>query len=69
MVRASFADGARGRDREMAGRVIFVTGDLYSAGSHEFITTTGRPSVKKPIDINELRELIGTALEAPHVTG
>ena len=51
-------------DRQMASRVIFITGDTMSSDTHEFISLTGNPSLSKPFQRSDLRQLILDPAEA-----
>ena len=46
----------------LAGRVIFLTGDALSAEVSEFIETTGRPSLDKPFDAEQIRRIVSQVL-------
>jgi CheY-like chemotaxis protein len=43
---------------EQAQRVIFMTGAAFTARSRAFITSTGRPCLDKPIEVQQLRALM-----------
>ena len=42
------------RDRELAGRVIFITGDTVNSDTRDFIAAAGNIALSKPIDLEEL---------------
>jgi len=46
------------RDASHAGRVIFLTGDVQSDHSQQFIDATGRPRVTKPFSFDELTRVV-----------
>ena len=52
----------READPEMAGRVIFVTGDTVSAKSRSFLEWTGNRWFTKPFNIGELEEVVSNFL-------
>lgn len=33
---------------DLASRVVFITGDMFSAATHAFLASTGRPLISKP---------------------
>jgi two-component system, cell cycle sensor histidine kinase and response regulator CckA len=45
-------------------RVVFVTGDIVSPGIEEFIHSSGRPVLLKPIDVNRLIETMQRSLQS-----
>ena len=51
------------RASNLASRVIFVTGDTVSASTRKFLETSGRPSLQKPFDLEELERLVAQELE------
>ncbi|MEN9937706.1 MAG: hypothetical protein RLZZ387_4285 [Chloroflexota bacterium] len=52
----------RQRDAELAGRVVFVTGDILSAATQARIAQTGNPFIAKPFQIERLESLVRTQL-------
>lgn len=50
------------RDPEQARRVLFMTGDLYSATASRFIRETGRPVLAKPFTLLELETRIAETI-------
>jgi signal transduction histidine kinase/ActR/RegA family two-component response regulator len=50
-------------DPEMARRVIFITGDIMSAGTRHFLKESGAPYLSKPFDLAELAEKVRAALK------
>jgi signal transduction histidine kinase/CheY-like chemotaxis protein len=48
----------------LAERVIFMTGDTLSPGSHRFLQEAGRPILAKPVTMDELRRMVDTVLES-----
>jgi signal transduction histidine kinase/ActR/RegA family two-component response regulator len=46
----------------LAQRVAFITGDTVDAATQQFLARSGRPFIGKPVDINQLADLIRTAL-------
>jgi two-component system NtrC family sensor kinase len=53
----------RERHPEVAGRVVFATGDVISPARRAFLDATGRPAFEKPFDLAEVaREVERTAL-------
>jgi len=49
---------------EMTHWIIFTTGDVISAGTQAFLRETGSPYLSKPFDLEQVRELVNTLLEA-----
>jgi CheY-like chemotaxis protein len=47
----------------LKGRIIFSSGDLLSASTDTFLTSTGNPYVEKPFDLKELKAVILELLE------
>ncbi len=45
-------------------RVVFVTGDVVSAGVQEFLEATGRPVLLKPIDLDSLIEVMRRSISS-----
>lgn len=45
-------------DKEQAQKVIFVTGDIASPDTYDFIAATGNPSLSKPFNVAEFRKLV-----------
>ena len=45
-------------DPEMIGRLAFVTGDTMSPKAREFLQSSGRPYIEKPIRPEDLRDLV-----------
>ena len=45
-------------DREAAKRVIVMTGDTFSPNSHEFLSATRIPTLKKPFSLEDLRRQV-----------
>ncbi|NPV46770.1 MAG: response regulator [Armatimonadetes bacterium] len=43
---------------DLAGRVVFVTGDNISAETRAFLARAGRPSIYKPFRLEQLADLI-----------
>src|SRR5205809_1144663 len=48
----------------MAERVVFMTGDTLSPGSHRFLQEAGRPVLPKPDAMAELNRMVATVLES-----
>jgi len=48
----------------LARRVIFLTGDTLSASIREYLQKIGLPSLSKPFNLEEVRRLVRSALEA-----
>jgi two-component system NtrC family sensor kinase len=53
---------ALARDPRLAARVVFMTGDIMSAGTQRFLDQTGRPFLIKPFTVEELGRVIGEVL-------
>jgi CheY-like chemotaxis protein len=49
----------------LAGRVVFITGDIMSAETRTFLDSTERPFLIKPFTLEQLRRVLGEVL-APH---
>jgi two-component system NtrC family sensor kinase len=43
---------------DVARRVVFVTGDMVSADLQRFLTSTGRPFIAKPFDLDEVMQVL-----------
>jgi len=50
---------------QMAGRVIFTTGDLMSGNTQSFVEQTGRPFLSKPFAPSELQAVARETLWQP----
>jgi len=48
----------------LADRVVFMTGDTLSPGSHRFLEAAGRPILPKPVAMEELNRMVDTVLES-----
>src|SRR6267143_1394777 len=48
----------------LADRVVFMTGDTLSPGSHRFLEAAGRPILPKPVAMDELNRMVDTVLES-----
>ena len=46
------------RDPEQARRIVFVTGDVQSESTREFVRATGRPCLSKPFMLDELATVL-----------
>jgi signal transduction histidine kinase/ActR/RegA family two-component response regulator len=51
------------RDPEMARRIIFITGDIMSAGTRSFLKESGTSYLTKPFDLDELTAKVRAALK------
>ncbi|MEA3253784.1 MAG: PAS domain S-box protein, partial [Chloroflexota bacterium] len=49
----------RGIASSLAGRVIFITGDVMGTDTQEFLSRTHVPHIPKPIDVGQLRQELG----------
>jgi two-component system NtrC family sensor kinase len=49
---------------QLADRVVFMTGDTLSPGSHRFLEMAGRPILPKPVAMEELNRMVDTVLES-----
>jgi CheY-like chemotaxis protein len=47
------------KDKAAIKRIIFITGDVMSAGTMDFIRSTRTPYIAKPFDATRLVEEIG----------
>ena len=52
----------REKHPEMAGKVIFTTGDVLSGDIRAFLESTNRPYLPKPFTPEDLRAIVRTAL-------
>jgi CheY-like chemotaxis protein len=43
---------------DLAGKVVFTTGDTLSGTIHQFLEKTGRPYLAKPFTPKELKDLV-----------
>ena len=50
-------------DPDMVGRLAFVTGDTMSPKAREFLESSGRPFIEKPIRPEDLRDLVNHLTE------
>src|SRR5437899_493198 len=48
----------------LAERVVFMTGDMLTPGSHRFLQEAGRPVLPKPVAMGELYRMVDTVLDA-----
>jgi CheY-like chemotaxis protein len=48
----------------LADRVVFMTGDMLTPGSHRFLQEAGRPVLPKPVSMDALNRMVDTVLEA-----
>jgi DNA-binding response OmpR family regulator len=48
----------------LAERVVFMTGDTLSPGSHQFLKEVGRPVLPKPVSMEQLAQMVDTVLES-----
>jgi FixJ family two-component response regulator len=46
----------------MAKRVVFITGDVVTADTHDFLVSTGKPYLSKPFNRREIIDVIEKAL-------
>ena len=53
---------ALARDPRLAARVVFMTGDIMSAGTQRFLDQARRPVLIKPFTVEELGRVIGEVL-------
>ena len=58
-----FWERLNAKDKSLARRVIFMTGDTASHESRGFIPASGRPLVEKPFDLVELQLEVRRVLE------
>jgi len=47
----------------LAEQTIFITGDTVSMGTRRFLERSGRPHLSKPVDLDELEELVSRVLQ------
>jgi two-component system NtrC family sensor kinase len=45
-------------------RVVFMTGDTLSPGSHQFLQDAGRPVLPKPVSMEQFARMVDTVLES-----
>jgi PAS domain S-box-containing protein len=55
-------EAVRQRHPDLAGRIIFVTGDTVSPSSRAFLERTGNRWLSKPFSLGEVERLVGTCL-------
>ena len=53
---------ALARDRRLAARVIFMTGDIMSAETQRFLDEAGRPVLIKPFTIEQVGRAVSEVL-------
>ena len=46
----------------LAERMVFITGDIMSPETYEFLVSTGRPYLNKPLDLDYLMEVVAETL-------
>ncbi|MFQ6026133.1 MAG: response regulator [Dehalococcoidia bacterium] len=51
-------------DAELAGRVIFITGDVVSPDTSRFVSEVRNPVLSKPFDLDEIRQQVRQMLES-----
>jgi DNA-binding NtrC family response regulator len=54
----SFFDDVAELDPRLAGRVVFLAGDLSEPEARRFLTRAGRPFLTHPVDPGQLHELV-----------
>jgi two-component system NtrC family sensor kinase len=47
---------------QLAGRVVFMTGDIMSTETQDFLAETGRPCLMKPFTIEQVGHLVSEVL-------
>jgi CheY-like chemotaxis protein len=52
-------------DPRLAGRVVFMTGDIMSAETQGFLEEAGRPFLLKPFTMEEVGRVVSEVLAAP----
>jgi len=52
-------------DPQLAGRVVFMTGDIMSAETQGFLDETARPFLLKPFTMEEVGRVVSEVLTAP----
>jgi FixJ family two-component response regulator len=52
------------RGADWPGRMIFLTGDTLSPAAIGFLNKAKRPCIEKPFDAEEVRRVVGEALQA-----
>jgi two-component system NtrC family sensor kinase len=52
-------------DPQLAGRVVFMTGDIMSAETQGFLDHTARPFLLKPFTMEDVGRVISEVLTAP----
>ena len=52
----------RRRRPELAGKIIFTTGDTVGRATREFLRRTGRPYLTKPFQIADLQDVVDRTL-------
>jgi two-component system NtrC family sensor kinase len=60
---AQFWDQLTSRDSRMAGRVVFVTGDVVGEETADLLRRTAAPSLQKPFDMDELSAMVRQMLD------
>jgi len=50
---------------QLAGRVVFMTGDIMSAETHGFLDNTARPFLLKPFTMEDVGRVISEVLATP----
>jgi two-component system NtrC family sensor kinase len=53
-----FYERVREKDPELARRIVFITGDVLSPDTREFIDQTGNASVMKPFSLDKVRAVV-----------
>ena len=57
-----FYEAVQKKHPNSAKRVVFITGDVMTADTHDFLASTGRPYLIKPFDSNDITDVIEKAL-------
>ena len=66
----AFYEALRQMHPSLAERTIFITGDTVSLATRRFLEQTGRPHLSKPVDLDELGQLVAQILpKAEHPPG
>ena len=50
------------RNPALASRVVFITGDIMSTDTDEFLQTTKRPVCTKPLTMEQVHRVVGEVL-------
>jgi CheY-like chemotaxis protein len=57
------------RSASLAGRMVFMTGGVFTEGAREFLAGVPNACIEKPFDVTALRAMVQTAVQTAAVEG